>query len=114
MREQSIIRAWEYRQRSTSKGVWHRLRRTLVNAAEAWIIDEEAADMLEARGRIPLLVGYEFDPPKRLFFLAPEDLGTIPRRKQVPVRLHSELLLARSVVFLPHRAVSAAASGGAP
>jgi len=62
MREQSIIRAWEYRQRSTSKGVWHRLRRTLVNAAEAWIIDEEAADMLEARGRIPLLVGYEFAP----------------------------------------------------
>ena len=74
MREQSIIRAWEYRQRSSSKGVWHRFRRILVNAAEAWIIGEADADMLEA----------------------------VLQRKQVPVRLHGELLLARSMVFISH------------
>ena len=102
MREQSIIRAWEYRQRSSSKGVWHRFRRVLVNAAEAWIISEPDANLLETRGFVPLPVGREFEPPKRLFFLAGEDLEAVLQRMQVPVRLHGELLLARSVVFLPH------------
>jgi hypothetical protein len=102
MREQAIIRAWEYRQRSSSKGVWHRFRRILVNAAEAWIIGEPDADLLETRGFVPLPVGREFDPPKRLFFLAGEELETVLQRKQVPVRLHGELLLARSMVLLPH------------
>ena len=102
MREQSIIRAWEYRQRSSSKGVWHRFRRVLVNAAEVWIIGELDADLLETCGFIPLPVGREFDPPKRLFFLTREDLETVLQRKQVPVRLHGELLLARDVALLPH------------
>jgi hypothetical protein len=31
----ALIRAWEYRQRAYSKGVWFRLRRALVGAAEA-------------------------------------------------------------------------------
>jgi hypothetical protein len=102
MREQSIIRAWEYGQRATSKGAWHRFKRILVNATEAWIIGETDADLLETRGFVPLPVGREFDPPKRLFFLTGEDLETVLQRKQVPVRLHGELLLARSMVFLPH------------
>jgi hypothetical protein len=102
MHEQSLIRAWEYRQRSSSKGVWHRFRRVLVNAAEAWIISEADADMLEGRGCIPHPVGREFDPPKRLFFLDEKDLETVLQRRQVPVRMHGELLLARSMVFLPH------------
>ncbi len=102
MREQSLIRAWEYRQRSSSNGVWYRFRRALVNAAEAWIISEADADALEARGCTPHPVGREFDPPKRLFFLGRDELETILQRKQVPVRLHGELLLAPSVVLLPH------------
>jgi len=102
MREQSLIRAWEYRQRSSSKGVWHRFRRVLADAAEAWIIGEADAEMLEARGCLPHPVGREFDPPKRLFFLAAGDLETIIQRTQVPVRLQGELLLARSLVLIPH------------
>jgi len=102
MREQSLIRAWEYRQRSSSKGVWHRFRRVLTDAAQAWIIGEADADMLEVRGCFPHPVGREFDPPKRLFFLAAEDLETITPRTQVPVRLRGELLLARSLVLVPH------------
>jgi hypothetical protein len=102
MREQSLIRAWEYRQRTSSKGVWHRFRRVLVDAAEAWIIGEADADSLEARGCIPHPVGRELEPTKRLFFVSPEELERILQRKQVPVRLHGQLLLARSLVLLPH------------
>ena len=104
--ERSLIRAWEYRQRSSSKGVWHRFRRLLVDAAKAWIIDEADADARDARGHIPHPVGRELVPPKRLFFLAVEELEAVPRRRQVPVRLHSELLLARSLAFLQHVRIS--------
>jgi hypothetical protein len=99
--EQSIIRAWEYRQRASSKGVWHRFRRVLVDAAEAWIISEADADALEASGRMPHPVGRELSPPKRLFFLSRDELEAVPHRQQVPVRLHAELLLARSLALLP-------------
>jgi hypothetical protein len=101
VRERSLVRAWEYRQRAFSKGVWFRFRRILVDAAEAWIIDEADADALEAHGYLPHPVGFEFAPPKRLFILTREELEAVPRRRQVAVRLHGELLLARNLVFLP-------------
>ena len=99
--ERSLIRAWEYRQRSFSNGVWQRFRRVLVDAAEAWVIDEADADALEAHGRIPLSVGSELDPPKRLFFLSREELQAVANRRQVPVNLHGELLLARNLILVP-------------
>jgi len=102
MRERSLIRAWEFRQRHSSNGVWFRFRRILVDAAEAWIIGEADADALEARGCTPHPVGCELDPPKRFFVLAGKDLETILQRRRVPVRLHDELLVARSIVFCPH------------
>jgi hypothetical protein len=105
MHERSLIRAWEHRQRSSSKGVWYRFQRVPVDAAEAWIIDEADADVLEARRHIPHPVGRELDPPKRLFFLAENELEAVPHRRQVLVRLHSELLLARSMAFLLHMSV---------
>ena len=101
VRERSLVRAWEYRQRAFSKGAWFRFRRVLVDAVEAWIIDEADADALEARGYIPHPVGHEFAPLKRLFFLTREELEAMPRRQQVPVRLRGELLLARNLAFLP-------------
>ena len=48
MRERELIRAWEYRQRNYSKGVWHRLRRVLVDASEAWALDERDTGRLAA------------------------------------------------------------------
>jgi len=44
MHEYSLIRAWEYRQRSFRPVAWHRFRRVLVDAAQAWINDEADAD----------------------------------------------------------------------
>lgn len=103
--ERALVRAWEYRQRGYSKGVWFRFRRVLVDAAEAWIIDEADADALERRGLVPHAVGRDLAPPKRLFFLSREELELLPHRRQVPVRLHRDLLLARSLALLPFSSV---------
>jgi hypothetical protein len=102
MSERSLIRAWEYRQRNYSKGVWYRLRRILVDAAEAWIIEENDADRLESEGFVPLPVGREMAPPKRLFFMTEERLKKVAQRRQVPVRLCAELLQAANLGFIPH------------
>jgi len=107
-RERALIRAWEYRQRSYSKGVWYRLRRVLVEAAQAWIIDETDADRLETLGRVPHPVGRELEPPKRIFLLGEEESSMVRHREQVPVRLCSRLLNARSLLLVLHRGAEGA------
>ncbi len=102
IREQALVRAWEYRQRHTSHGVWHRLRRALVDAAQAWLISEEDANRLESHGHAPLPVGRELEPPKRIFFVTEDELSTLPDRRRIPVRLSHELLLARGVALVGH------------
>ena len=102
LHERAVIRSWEYRQRNHSTGVWYRLRRVLVDAAEAWAISEGAADGLERAGRTPLPVGRELDPPKRLFFVTPDELATISGCRCIPVRLCPELLQARDVALVSH------------
>jgi len=102
IRERSLVRTWEYRQREYSKGVWFRLRRVLVDAAQAWIIDELDADRLEAGGHFPLRIGRELAPPKRIFFLTEEELAATSDRRRVPVRLCSKLLQARTLALVEH------------
>ena len=87
MRERALIRAWEYRQRHTSHGVWHRLRRALVDAAQAWIIGEGDADRLESRGHALLPVGRELEPPKRIFFVTEDELSMLSDHRRIPARL---------------------------
>ena len=98
--ERALVRAWEYRQRHHSKGVWFRLRRVLVDAATAWVIDEADADRLAGGGHAPLPVGRELVPEKRMFFVPAEELQALSTRRQIPVRLGIELLQARSVVLV--------------
>jgi hypothetical protein len=102
VREQELIRAWLYRQRNYSTGVWYRLRRVLVDAAQAWVIDECEADRLVGSGHIPLPVGNELVPPKRLFYMNAADLKGLSLHHQIAVRLSAELLQARSLVLVPH------------
>jgi hypothetical protein len=99
IRERGIIRAWEFRQRHHSHGVWYRLRRVLADTAEAWSVAEPEADRLERAGRVPLEVGYELAPPKRMFFLTAEEIEGITDRQVLPVRLCPELLQARTLVL---------------
>lgn len=100
--ERRLALAWSYRQRDCSPGVWYRLRRDLVDAAEAWIIDEKDADRLEQSGHAPLPVGRELVPPKPVFFVKDTVLRTAPSRRKVAVRLSSELLQASSLALVPH------------
>jgi hypothetical protein len=102
IRERELIRSWEYRQRNYASGAWYRLRRALVDAAQAWAIDDRDADRLEREGCLPLPVGGEFAPPLRIFLLSKEQLAAVPARREVPVRLCAELLQARNLVLLPH------------
>ena len=102
MRERLLIRTWEYRQRNLAKGVWFRLRRVLVDAAEAWIIDERDADRLETDGHLPLPVGRALAPPKRMFFLTEAEVAAISDRRRVPVRLGGELLQASAIALVAH------------
>ena len=100
MRERELIRAWEYRQRNYSKGVWHRLRRVLVDASEAWALDEHDTGRLAAGGMVELAVGTELHPPKRIFFVSPEKLVEAPSRRSIPLRLTGELLAARNLALV--------------
>jgi len=102
MRERALIRSWEYRQRNLSKGVWHRLRRVLVDAAQAWQVDDPDADRLERGGCVPLAVGLELVPPKRVFFATEEQLATLSSRRRVPLRLGAVLLQAGNLVLIAH------------
>lgn len=101
-RERALIRAWEYRQRNHSHGVWFRLRRVLVDAGQLWVIDEREADRLETAGREPHPVGRELSPPLRLFRVTAEELATIANRRQIAVRVSAELLDAHCLAYLPH------------
>ena len=100
MRERELIRAWEYRQRNYSKGVWHRLRRVLVDASEAWALDEHDTGRLAAGAMVELAVGTELNPPKRIFFVSPEKLIEAPSRRRIPLRLTGELLAVRNVALV--------------
>ena len=102
IREQAVIRAWEYRQRNTSHGTWFRMRRALLDAAEAWVVNDEDADSLEREGRAPLPVGRELAPPRRMFFVSLEELNTLASRQQIAVRLSQELLAAKNLALISH------------
>ena len=75
--------------------MWDRFRRLLVDAAEAWVIDDGDARRLAESGRA------ELDPPKRIFFVSPQGLVGVSSRRQVPVRLKGELLQARNLALVP-------------
>ena len=100
IRERALVLAWEYRQRDHAKGTWFRLRRTLVDAAEAWVISSEDGELLVGRGVEPSPAGLALEPRKRLFFVDPTVLATLPSRRRIAVGLNAELLGARDVALV--------------
>ncbi|HKY38028.1 MAG TPA: hypothetical protein VJN18_18930 [Polyangiaceae bacterium] len=101
-RERAQIQAWQYRQRNLASGVWFRVRRVLVDAAEAFRISAEDAERLERAGARPAPAGLELEPAKRLFFVDREELASLPSRCSIPVRLGAAFLAARDVVLVRH------------
>lgn len=106
IRERGLILKWEYRQRHHAKGTWFRLRRVLVDAAEAWVISLEDADRLAAEGVEPLAVGAELEPPKRIFVMGVDRLATVESRRRIGVTLNVELLQAPALVLVPFTELS--------
>ena len=85
----------------------YRLRRTLVDAAEVWVVDDRDADRLESFGHLAVPVGRELNPPKRMFFVTRTQLGSVSSARRIPVRLGLELLEARNLVLIAHDAAPA-------
>ncbi len=102
IRERRLIRSWEYRQRNLSNGVWFRLKRVLVDAAEAWEISNIEADRIEAEGFGPLPVGLELHPQKRIYFIDSAILSTLTTARRIPIRLATEFLQAQYIALIPH------------
>ena len=100
LRSACARRSWAYRQRHHARGVWFRLRRTLVDAREAYAISETEAEELLGEGIEPEPVGFEIEPPKRLFFVPDARLGTLHSRRRVEVTLGADFLAARHIALL--------------
>jgi hypothetical protein len=100
MSERALIRAWEYRQRNLSKGVWFRLRRVLTDASRAFVVTAEQANQLESMGCHPLPIGEELEPKKRIFMLHEQQLANSSAYRRVPVRLSREILDAPNLVLV--------------
>ena len=100
--ERRVIRAWEYRQRNYSKGVWFRLKRLLADAAHVFVIEERDADALEVRGNVPYPVGKELVPPKRIYIVERIDAADFQNAREIPARLRAELLAAKCLMVVRH------------
>jgi hypothetical protein len=103
VRARAAVRAWEYRQRHFSKGVWFRLRRALADAEVAYAVSNEEVERLIAEGFMQERVGAELEPPKRIVFVPPERIASLHGKRVIALRLGPELLGERNVVLLRFR-----------
>lgn len=103
MRAQAAVRAWQYRQRYTAKGVWFRLRRLLAATKSAWRLPEEEARRLVAEGYPTAEAGELLEPPNLLVIVPEERLHAVAEREPVELRLGPELLAARWLALVPFR-----------
>jgi hypothetical protein len=100
VRSRIAVRAWSYRQRHHSKGVWMRLRRVLAEAQSAYVIPTGEAERLVAEGFRPEAVGRELEPPKLMLFAPAERIERIPGAREISVRLDAALLEARALALI--------------
>lgn len=107
MKQRLAVRAWEYRQRHGSKGVWDRLRFVLALSEHAFAIDDAMAASLTAQGHRPHAVGAELEPQRMYVVLAAEDARCVAGAQEIAVRLDAEFLghaKVALVLFPGHRA----------
>lgn len=100
VRARATVRAWEYRQRKLSKGVWLQLRAALAHSAEAYAVAAEEAQRLVAEGFFVEPVGAELEPSKTIIFVPAERAGAIAGRRSLALRMSAELLGERNLVLV--------------
>jgi len=98
-RSRAAVRAWEYRQRKHSKGVWFRLRRVLAAAESAYAIPSSEVERLEEEGYRSEPVGAEIEPQKVILFVPAARLEQIPGKRRLQVALDAEFLAAPCVAL---------------
>jgi hypothetical protein len=101
VRTRAAIRSWEYRQRDLAAGVWFRIRRVLAEAKEAYTISEADAQQLIGEGCKPEPCGAQLAPEKTIIFVDVARLVQIESRRQMPVRLCPDFLMATAVALVP-------------
>ncbi len=101
LRSRALIRAWAFRQRDRSHGVWFRLRRVLADAREAWEIPEIEAQALIAEGNPAAPVGAELEPPRLIVFASRARVERIAGARELPVGLGADLLEAQALALTP-------------
>lgn len=100
VRRRASIRGWEYRQRHLAAGVWFRLRRLLAGAKAAYVVSIEDARRLVADGYRPEACGAQISPEKILLFVDAARLARVESRREIPVGLGPEFLMAPAVVLV--------------
>lgn len=100
-------RAFDYRQRNLSRGVWFRLRRVLADAREAFVISPDDAQRLLAAGCRPEPVGDELAPAKCILFASSEDIAQLASARPIAVRLTPDMLGAECLALVRFEAQAA-------
>lgn len=103
VRSRAAVRAWEYRQRHHSKGVWFRLRRVLADAESTFAIPCSVVEKLEEEGYSREAVGAEIEPPKVILFVPAARLEQIPEKRRLRVAMDAEFLAAPCVALIRFR-----------
>ncbi len=99
LRSRVLVRAWDYRQRNHSGGVWFRLRRVLAEANEAYAISATEARQLVEEGHAPEAVGRELEPPRPILFVTAERAKRLATARPLAVGLSAELLTAEGLAL---------------
>ncbi len=100
IRSRRAVRAWEYRQRHSAKGVWLRLRRLLAEAELGAVVDDLTACELVREGFQPESIGSELQPPKTILVVPRERFERLTSCRRIPIALSAELLAAANLVLV--------------
>lgn len=101
VRSRAAVRRWELRRLDHAAGAWHDLTRRLALARRAWAISDEDATSLLSRGYEPDPAGLRFEPPRRLFVVEENVIGSLTGARELALQASPEILLSRNLALVP-------------
>ena len=104
VRSRVAVRSWEMRQLDHAAGAWYSLARRLALTRRAWVISDEDAAALMARGHEPDPAGLRFEPPRRLLVVDEREIDSLPAAREIVLQASPELLACRNLAVVPFAA----------